>query len=73
MAEIPIQRKARRSVWPLLLLLLLVLAAAWYFWSRSAGATNTAPDSVRTRVDQGAVVRDTAAIRDTTKPAAAKP
>ncbi len=38
MAEIPVQRKQRRSIWPLLLLLIIALAAAWYFWSRQQGS-----------------------------------
>ena len=41
MAEIPVQRRQRRSIWPLLVLLLLALAVAWYFWSRQQGAAGT--------------------------------
>lgn len=42
MAEIPIQRKARRNVWPIVILLLIVAAAvAWYLWSRSTTTTDT--------------------------------
>jgi len=42
MAEIPIQRKERRSWWPWLLLLLVVLVIAWYFWTRN-GVSTRAP------------------------------
>ena len=59
MAEIPLERKPRRSVLPLVLLLLIVAAAAWYFWSRSTVTTTSPTDSTGVRTDS-AVVRDTA-------------
>jgi putative membrane protein len=62
MAEIPIQRKPRRNVWPLLILLLLIVAVAWYLWSRNASATRTASaDSTTVAASNGAVATAPAA------------
>ncbi len=47
MAEIPIQRKPKRHVLPLILLLVIVIAAAWYFWANST-TTTTAPAAAPT-------------------------
>jgi hypothetical protein len=43
MAEIPIERKPRRAVSPLLLILLVivVVCAAWYWWTNKNAATTT--------------------------------
>ena len=47
MAEIPIERKPRRSVSPLLLILLIIVivGAAWYWWT-SRNATPAPTGSV---------------------------
>ena len=47
MAEIPIERKPRRSFTPLLLILLVivVICAAWYWWTNK-NATPTTTGSV---------------------------
>ena len=65
MAEIPIQRKERSRIWPLLLLLLIVAAiVAWYLWSRGAGATTASTaDSTVTRTSNGAISTDSTAAR----------
>lgn len=54
MAEIPIERKPRRSVSPLLLILILILlaVAGWYWWTtygngNQAGSTTS---STKTRL-----------------------
>lgn len=43
MAEIPIERKPRRSVSPLLLILLVIAIAcyAWYWWTNKQAASTT--------------------------------
>jgi hypothetical protein len=43
MAEIPIERKPRRSFGPLLLILILILVAlaGWYWWTNKTPATTT--------------------------------
>lgn len=43
MAEIPIERKPRRSVSPLLLILLVivVIGAAWYWWTNMKATPTT--------------------------------
>jgi lipopolysaccharide export system protein LptC len=43
MAEIPIERKPRRQVAPLLLILLVIvlLGAGWYWWSHNKNRTAT--------------------------------
>jgi hypothetical protein len=42
MADIPIQRRDRRRVWPIVLLLLIIVAiAAWWFMTNSTTTTNT--------------------------------
>jgi hypothetical protein len=46
MADIPIQRKDRRRVWPIVLLLIIIAAVAtWWFMANSTSTTttNTAP------------------------------
>ncbi|HEY2066929.1 MAG TPA: hypothetical protein VGG84_13315 [Gemmatimonadaceae bacterium] len=65
MAEIPIQRKERSRLWPLLLLLLIVVAiVAWYVWSHHSGtAVATGADSTMTRTSNGALSTDTTGAR----------
>lgn len=48
MAEIPIERKARRSVSPLLLILLLIvlIGAGWYWWTNKNAAAGTTTSSI---------------------------
>ena len=48
MAEIPIERKPRRSVSPLLLILLLIViaGAAWYWWTNKNPAAGSTTSSV---------------------------
>lgn len=54
MAEIPIERKPRRSVGPLLLVLIVILlaVAGWYWWTnygnRNGAATTTSSLSPQT-------------------------
>ena len=63
MAEIPIQRKERSRLWPLLLLLLVVAAivVGWYFWTHGSGTrTASVTDSTGVQTSNGAVVADTA-------------
>lgn len=57
MAEIPIERKPRRSVTPLLLALLVILliVAGWYWWTTYGGgspaaATTTSSISTHTNI-----------------------
>lgn len=47
MAEIPIERKPRRSVSPVLLILLVivVLGAAWYWWTNKNSTAGTTTSS----------------------------
>ncbi|HEV7990580.1 MAG TPA: DUF4142 domain-containing protein [Gemmatimonadaceae bacterium] len=42
MAEIPIQRKEGRNIWPMLIGLLVLLAVLWYVFSRRNNNTDTA-------------------------------
>ena len=43
MAEIPVERKSRRSVSPLLLILLVIviIGAAWYWWTNKNATPGT--------------------------------
>jgi hypothetical protein len=71
MAEIPIQRKERRRIWPVLLILLLAaLLVAWYVSTHRAGSTGTAgADSTATMSPTGAAATDSAAARGPRTPA----
>lgn len=64
MAEIPIQRKERSRLWPLLLLVLIVAAIliGWYVWSHHGGGTQTSAltDSTAVQTSNGAMVTDSA-------------
>jgi predicted negative regulator of RcsB-dependent stress response len=55
MAEIPIERKPRRSMTPLLLILLVIVAVAagWYWWTNKNATAGTTTSS-RTPVVQSA-------------------
>jgi hypothetical protein len=50
MAEIPIERKPRRSTGPLLivLILILLLAAGWYWWTNYRTDDTPAPATTNT-------------------------
>ena len=59
MADIPIQRKEGRNIWPMLLGLLVLLAALWFIFARN-DTDNTAAvgaDSAAARTDSSAVSR----------------
>ena len=47
MAEIPVERKPRRSVSPVLLILLVIviLGAAWYWWTNKNSTASTTTSS----------------------------
>jgi TRAP-type C4-dicarboxylate transport system permease small subunit len=50
MAEIPIERKPRRSVGPLLIILIVILlaVAGWYWWMNYGSRKETAPSTTST-------------------------
>jgi multidrug resistance efflux pump len=50
MAEIPIERKPRRSFGPLLLILIVILlvVAGWYWWTNYGNKKDTAPATTNT-------------------------
>jgi LPXTG-motif cell wall-anchored protein len=54
-AEIPIQRKERRNIWPLLLGLIVLAAVLWFVFARRSNTSATA--AVRT--DSAAVAGGT--------------
>jgi putative membrane protein len=60
-AEIPIQRKEGRNIWPLLLGLLALLAALWFIFGRDNDADTAATGADSTAVATGAVTTDSAA------------
>ena len=61
MADIPIQRKEGRNIWPLLLGLLALLAALWFIFGRDNDADTAATGADSTAVATGAVTTDSAA------------
>lgn len=68
MAEIPIQRKERRGIWPLLIGLVAVAAVLWFVFTRTDTTNTTAA-----RADSSAVTRDSAAGVTTDSARAPKP
>ena len=60
MADIPIQRKEGRNIWPMLLGLLAVLAALWFIFGRNRDDNTTAARADSTAVASGAVTTDSA-------------
>ena len=50
MADIPIQRKEGRNIWPLLIGLLVLAAVLWFVFARQRG-----PDTAAARADSAAV------------------
>ena len=62
MAEIPIQRKERHSVWPWLLVgLLVLLAVLWFVFARGNAGNVAAARADSAAVANGAVGTDSAA------------
>ena len=59
MADIPIQRKEGRNIWPMLLGLLVLLAALWFIFGRNRADETAAvrADSAAARADSSAVAR----------------
>ena len=70
MADIPIQRKEGRNIWPLLLGLVVLAAVLWFVFARQRG-----PDTAAARADSAAVaapaVRTDSAAGTTGAPPAA--
>jgi putative membrane protein len=60
-ADIPIQRKEGRNIWPLLLGLLVLLAILWYVFGRRNANNTAAARADSTAVASGAVTTDSAA------------
>jgi hypothetical protein len=58
-AEIPIQRKEGRNIWPLLIGLLVIVAVVWFVFARP-GTSNTAA----ARADSAAVASPAGVTRD---------
>jgi hypothetical protein len=50
-ADIPVQRKEGRNIWPLLIGLLVLAAVLWFVFARQRG-----PDTAAARADSAAVV-----------------
>jgi LPXTG-motif cell wall-anchored protein len=67
-AEIPIQRKERSNIWPLLLGLLVLAAVVWFVLSRRQ---NT--DTAAARADSAAVVTSPAVRTDSAAGAVGRP
>ena len=65
MAEIPIQRKEGRNIWPLLIGLVALAAVLWFVFARQK-----TPETSAVRADSAAVARDSAAGVTTTPPPA---
>ena len=60
MADIPIQRKEGRNIWPLLIGLLVLLAILWFIFGRRATDNTAAARADSTAVASGAVTTDSA-------------
>ena len=60
MAEIPIQRKEGRNIWPMLLGLLVLAAALWFIFGRRNNDNTAAARADSTAVASGAVTTDSA-------------
>jgi putative membrane protein len=61
-AEIPIQRKEGRNIWPMILGLLVLLAVLWFIFGRNRNADTSAARADSTAVaSNGAVATDSAA------------
>ena len=68
MAEIPIRRKERSNIWPLLLGLLVLAAVVWFVMSRRQST-----DTVAAPADSAAVVTSPAVRTDSAAGAVGRP
>jgi putative membrane protein len=59
-ADIPIQRKEGRNIWPMLLGLLALLAALWFIFGRNRNDNTTAARADSSAVASGGVTTDSA-------------
>lgn len=59
MADIPIQRKEGRNIWPLLIGLLVIVAVIWFVFARSG-----TPGTAAARADSAAVAAPAGVTRD---------
>lgn len=59
MADIPIQRKEGRNIWPLLIGLLVIVAVVWFVFARPG-----TPDTAAVRADSAAVAAPAGVTRD---------
>ena len=67
MADIPIQRREGRNIWPMVIGLLVLAAALWFIFAR-----NTDTDTAAARADSAAVV-NTGVTTDSAAGAATPP
>ena len=67
MADIPIQRKEGRNIWPMIIGLLVLAAALWVIFARNSGT-----DTAAARADSAAVV-NTGATTDSAAGVSATP
>jgi hypothetical protein len=58
-AEIPIQRKEGRNIWPLLIGLLVIVAVVWFVFARPG-----TPNTTAVRADSAAVASPAGVTRD---------
>ena len=61
MADIPIQRKEGRNIWPLLIGLLVLAAVLWFVFARQRSSNTAAARADSAAVATPAVTRDRAA------------
>jgi len=73
-ADIPIQRKEGRNIWPLLIGLLVLAAVLWFVFARQRSSNTAAARADSAAVATPAVTRDSAGGATTgTAPAATTP
>ena len=72
MADIPIQRKEGRNIWPLLIGLLVLAAVLWFVFARQRGS-NTAPARADSAAVAAPAVRGDSAATTGAAPATATP
>lgn len=77
MADIPIERKANRNIWPIVIGVLVLLAIIWWALNRrhddTATATTPTADTVLTAPAAPATTTPAAATPATTAPATTTP